>query len=238
MARAPWLLVVFSRWPAPGRCKRRLARTIGAPAAAHIQARLLLHVLAVAQPLTLSGLVDLHLATSGAEPGAWQRWLTTTAPANRDISVGRQGGGQLGCRMAKQVRRGLAQGYRGVVLLGSDCLGLETRDLHEALQRLDRDGHALVLGPARDGGYWLMALRRFEPCLFSGMNWGGSDVDAETRQRGRAVGLRLHTLRQHGDLDRLADLHPWIGTPRLDLNCLNCSIWDGGRCTSAKSPHW
>ena len=235
MARPLWLVVVFSRWPAPGRCKRRLAASIGPQAAASIQAQLLRHVLAVLHPLASSGLADLHLATSGAENRAWQRWLHAMAAPDLVISVGAQGTGQLGCRMAKQVRRGLVRGYRGVVLLGSDCLGLETSDLHRALQLLDRDERGLVLGSARDGGYWLMGLRHFEAALFCGISWGGSNVGAETERRGRAAGLQLHKLRQHGDLDRVADLRPWIGAPRPSLNS---SASTAGRCTSAGHPHW
>lgn len=235
MARAPWLLVVFSRWPAPLRCKRRLATHVGARAAAGIQAHLLRHVLAVLQPLAASGLADLHLATSGAESRAWRRWLNTMTAAELVISVGRQGAGQLGCRMAKQVRRGLAQGYRGVVLLGSDCLGMETSDIYAALQHLENGERGLVLGSARDGGYWLMGLRRFESTLFCGINWGGSDVAAETERRGRVAGMQLYQLRQHSDLDRLADLRPWVGPPWPNLNS---AVSTAGRHTSAMHPRW
>ena len=69
------ILVVMTRWPASGRCKRRLARTLGCSQAAEIQARLISHTLAVAQALAREETLRLHIAISGAGPRAWRRWL-------------------------------------------------------------------------------------------------------------------------------------------------------------------
>ena len=95
--------------------------------------------------------------------------------------------------MARQVRWGLAQHYRGVVLLGSDCLGLETGDLRQALQLLGSGEKPLVLGPAQDGGYWLMGQRCFDACLFSGLPWGSHRVGVLTKTRACASGFQVHT---------------------------------------------
>ena len=205
-----WLVVVLSRWPAPGRCKRRLAHAIHPVAAATVQSRLLIHALSVIQPLVEEGLVHLHLAVTGAGPNAWRRWLGTLGYATSGTSLDQQGGGNLGCRMARQVRRGLAQHYRGVVLLGSDCPGLETGDLRQALQLLSLGQKPLVLGPARDGGYWLMGQRCFDACLFSGVPWGTHRVGSLTTTRAWASGFQVHTLRVRSDVDRVQDLQPWL----------------------------
>ncbi len=210
MARPPWLVVVFSRWPVPGRCKRRLAQAIHPVPAAAIQSRLLIHVLSLIQPLVRERLVHLHLAVTGAGPKAWRRWLTPLDHSPPEITLRPQGGGNLGCRMARQVRWGLSQNYRGVVLLGSDCLGLEVGDLRQALQLLSLGQKPLVLGPALDGGYWLMGQRCFESCLFSGLPWGNNTVEALTRSRARAAGFQVHRLRPQADVDRLQDLQPWL----------------------------
>ena len=208
--RPPWLVVVFSRWPAPGRCKRRLARSIHPAAAATIQSRLLIHVLSLIQPLVREGLVHLHLAVTGAGPKAWRRWLGPLGYATTGTSLNQQGGGNLGCRMARQVRWGLAQHYRGVVLLGSDCLGLETEDLRQAIQLLSLGEKPLVLGPAQDGGYWLMGQRCFEACLFSDLPWGTHRVGDLTTTRAWASGFQVHTLSARSDVDRVQDLQPWL----------------------------
>ena len=208
--RPPWLVVVLSRWPAPGRCKRRLAHSIHPLAAATIQSRLLVHVLSLIQPLVLEDLVHLHLAVTGAGPKAWRRWLALLGYSTQGTSLHQQGGGNLGCRMARQVRWGLAQHYRGVVLLGSDCLGLETEDLRRALQLLNLGEKPLVLGPAQDGGYWLMGQRCFDACLFSGLPWGTNRVGALTKTRACASGFQVYTLCSRTDVDRLEDLRPWL----------------------------
>ena len=210
--RPPWLVVVFSRWPAPGRCKRRLARSVHPVAAATIQSRLLIHVLCLSRPLVREGGVHLRLAVTGAGLRAWRRWLAPLGYPGGATSLSRQGGGDLGCRMARQVRWGLARQYRGVVLLGSDCLGLETADLRQALQLLSLGEKPLVLGPARDGGYWLMGQRCFDACLFSGLPWGSQRVEALTRDRAYAAGFQVHTLCPRSDVDRLEDLRPWLAT--------------------------
>lgn len=212
--RPPWLVVVLSRWPAPGRCKRRLAHSIHPVAAATIQSRLLVHVLSLIQPLVKEGLVHLHLAVTGAGLKAWRRWLAPLGYSTRGTSLNQQGGGSLGCRMARQVRWGLARHYRGVVLLGSDCLGLETGDLRQALQLLNLGEKPLVLGPAQDGGYWLMGQRCFDACLFSGLPWGSHRVGALTKTRARASGFQVHTLCSRSDVDRLQDLQPWLAALR------------------------
>ncbi|MYF35407.1 MAG: glycosyltransferase [Synechococcus sp. SB0678_bin_12] len=244
-SRPPWLVVVLSRWPAPGRCKRRLARSIHPVAAATIQSRLLVHVLSLTQPLVREGLAHRRLAVTGAGLKAWRRWLAPLGYSTRGTSLGRQGGGNLGCRMARQVRWGLARHYRGVVLLGSDCLGLETGDLRQALHLLSVGEKPLVLGPARDGGYWLMGQRCFDAGLFSDVPWGGPAVGDLTRKRACASGFQVHTLCSRTDVDRLEDLQPWLAVlnrngitselpAAIDLN----STYAVGRCTSAVDPGW
>ena len=236
--RPPWLMVVLSRWPSPGRCKRRLAHAIHPVAAATIQSRLLVHVLSLVQPLVLEGLVHLHLAVTGAGPRAWRRRLALLGYSTRAASLNQQGGGGLGCRMARQVRWGLSQHYRGVVLLGSDCPGLETADLRQALQLLSLGEKPLVLGPAQDGGYWLLGQRCFEACLFSGLPWGTPGVGALTKTRARAAGFQVHTLRSRADVDRLEDLQPWLAA--MDpMDPMGLTATGGvGRCTSARGPGW
>ena len=212
--RPPWLVVILSRWPAPGRCKRRLAHAIHPVAAATIQSRLLIHLLSLIQPLVKEGLVHLQLAVTGAGLKAWRRWLGSLGYATSGTSLNRQGGGNLGCRMARQVRWGLARHYRGVVLLGSDCLGLETGDLRQALQLLSLGEKPLVLGPAQDGGYWLMGQRCFDACLFSGLPWGTHRVGSLTTTRACASGFQVHTLCTRSDVDRVQDLQPWLAALR------------------------
>lgn len=193
----------MARWPAPGRCKRRLAASLGAEPAALIQGRLTAHTLAVARGLAPGLGVELVLAVDGLANRAARRWGAA-------LGVDRcllQGPGGLGVRMQRQFQRALAEGAESVVLIGSDLPRLESGDLLAAFGAL-RNG-AAVLGPARDGGYWLIGLRRPDPWLMGGIAWGTSLVLEQTLALMAQRGLEPVLLSEHGDLDRSIDLRPW-----------------------------
>jgi rSAM/selenodomain-associated transferase 1 len=209
----------MARWPAPGRCKRRLAASCGSSQrAATIQARLTSHTLLVAAAASASGDAWLRLAVDGLGPGPLRRWERAIQrcsdwPLADRVEFGRQGGGNLGCRMQRQLRRGFAEGARQVVLIGTDLPGLECRDLTTALALLRSD--PLVIGPATDGGYWLIGMNRagFERVgagLMCGIAWGGAEVLAQTLARAALLGVRPRLLRRQRDLDDRSDLLAWV----------------------------
>jgi rSAM/selenodomain-associated transferase 1 len=208
--------VVLSRWPAPGRCKRRLAATLGDGRAAAIQGRLTHHSLAAARQACRAaardgdsgrGRPELVLAVSGLAPRAAQRWGARLG-ADRVLP---QGEGSLGVRMQRQMEWGLRRGAPWVVLIGSDLPLLSAADLLDAFAALERA--PLVLGPAEDGGYWLVGLRRRCGGLFAGdaepIRWGGATVLAQTLATARRAGLAPALLPRRADLDRPADLGRW-----------------------------
>ena len=192
-------LVVLARWPAPGRCKRRLASSLGVEAAARVQARLTGHTLAVARQLG----IELVLAVDGLAPRAARR-------LGDQLGVGRivlQGRGGLGVRMQRQFQRAATERARRVVLIGSDLPQLERADLASAFAALDHQ--EAVLGPACDGGYWLIGLRRPEPALMEGIAWGSEQVLEQTLAALARRGLEPALLPWRRDLDRGEDLGPW-----------------------------
>jgi uncharacterized protein len=196
-------LVVLARWPAPGRCKRRLASSLGAEAAARVQARLTGHTLAVARQLARQLGIELVLAVDGLAPRAARR-------LGDQLGVGRivlQGGGGLGVRMQRQFQRAANERARRVVLIGSDLPQLERADLVSAFAALDHQ--EAVLGPACDGGYWLIGLRRPEPALMEGIAWGSEQVLEQTLAALARRGLEPALLPWRRDLDRGEDLGPW-----------------------------
>ena len=201
----PRLLVLMARWPASGRCKSRLASSIGARRAASVQQRLLAHALAVLQQARVRTGCELRLALAGAGRGGGERLLPS--PLRRQVQLSSQGAGGLGLRMQRQLARAFRQGYRQVVLIGSDLPGLEPVDLQDAFTALERV--PLVLGPARDGGYWLVGLNRPAAPLFAGITWNSDQVLQQSCLRAQELGLPLQLLRQRGDLDRGSDLTPW-----------------------------
>lgn len=195
-------LQVFAKAPIPGHAKTRLAPAIGASAAAELHARLVRRTLATAVG---AGVAEVELWCS---PGVDHAFFT----ACRDrfgVALHAQPTSDLGARIGAGLTDGLARSPR-VVVTGTDCPTLTAADLHDAFAAL-ADGTDAVLGPATDGGYYLIGMRRVEACLFSGIDWGGPEVLAQTRARLVALGWAWHELATRWDVDRPEDL------ARLDL---------------------
>ena len=209
--------MVMARWPAAGRCKRRLAHDLNqvlqqpgaAERAAHIQQQLTRHTLTVARRLEQEGQLEVVLAVSGAGPTAARRWARSLGISG----VRLQGSGGLGTRLRRLLM--LSRSSDGPTLvIGTDLPWLNRRDLLAAIEMLQRS--ALVLGPAVDGGYWLIGMSRGlmrRPALWplSGIPWGGDQVLASTLQQASNRGISTMLLAEHNDLDQWADLRPWLG---------------------------
>ncbi len=196
-------LVVMARWPAPGRCKSRLASGIGAGRASAVQRRLTDHTLAAARQARARRAMEVVVAVAGIGPVAAARWGSALG-CDRTVLQGRGG---LGLRLQRQLLRARRDGAARVVLVGSDLPELSAADLLQAFAALERS--ELVLGPAADGGYWLIGLKASHPALFSGIRWGSERVLAQTEQAAAVLGLVPLRLGCHRDLDRPADLSRW-----------------------------
>lgn len=189
-------LIIFVKAPRPGAVKTRLAQAIGpdAACAAYRQlAETLLDRLASLRNVELRFSPDD--GTNDVEP--WRRNDWRKAP---------QGGGDLGARLANAFRDAFGRGFKRVVIIGSDCPDVQPADVREAWVALrDRD---LVIGPAADGGYWLIGLRHEQPTLFERIAWSSNEVFAQTIARAAAANLRTKVLRELSDVDTEAD---WRG---------------------------
>ena len=186
-------LVIMLKAPRVGAVKTRLARTLGAgPACAAYRVlveRLLANLAAIP-------CAELRYAPddAAAEIAPWLAPGWTCAP---------QGPGELGQRLRCAVQQAFANGPARLVLVGSDCPWIIDRDIHDAWRALRN--HDLVLGPARDGGYWLIGLSRPEPALFADIAWSSSAVFQQTLERARRLDLKVHTLRTLSDVDEESD---------------------------------
>jgi rSAM/selenodomain-associated transferase 1 len=207
-------LVLLGRWPAPSRCKRRLAASVGPWRAAAVQRRLLWHGLCAARQASREGRregqpIEVVFALAGLAPRATRRWASRL-PVDRVVN---QGGGSLGVRLQRQVRRAARDGIDHLVMVGTDLPHLCSADLLAAFGALQHS--ALVLGPASDGGYWLMGLspQRQAPRLFAGAHrpipWGTDQVFVSTLEAAAAEELEPFLLPQRSDLDRVGDLLAW-----------------------------
>lgn len=184
-------VALFARFPEPGRAKTRLIPALGPDGAALLHRRLTERTLAV---LRSSGL-PFELRHTGAPAAEFCLWLGATLP------LAEQGDGDLGARMAR------ATADAPAILVGADLPDLAPRHLEQARTALQ--SHPAVIGPAEDGGYWLIGLREPMPFLFEPMAWGTEVVFAETMARFAARGIVPAVLEQLPDLDRPEDLGRW-----------------------------
>ncbi len=187
------LFQVHAKPPRPGTAKTRLGTEIGAERAAAFAGAFLRDTFAL---LRRAG-VDAVLVTP--EPGA---------DHGVDAPVWDQGGGDLGERLERAYRRGLADA-EVVVALGGDAPGLPAGHLRAVLALAER--HDAVLGPAEDGGFWTLALRRCPDGVLAGLPWSAADTAAATAARfpGLATGPSWWDVDTRADLLRLrAEVDP------------------------------
>jgi hypothetical protein len=189
-------VIVFAKAPQAGFAKTRLIAALGAEGAAQLAERLLHATLEHAIEANV-GPVELCVAPDCTHPA----FVAAARP--RSIAVTEQGDGDLGERMARAFERVLSMHERAL-LVGTDIPRLDAPYLRAAAAALN-DSDA-VLGPAADGGYALVGLRRPAPGLFTGMRWSHSQVMDHTRERLAALGLRHVELPLLHDVDEPADL--------------------------------
>ncbi len=191
------VLCILVKSPRPGEVKTRLAPAVGLDGAATLARAFLDDTLALARRLSWARVV---VVVSG-DPAP------LALPA--DVEVWSQGPGDLGERMERALVRALAPGRRAI-LLGTDSPGLPARMVEAARASLPARG--AVLGPAGDGGFYLIGLDRCEPGLLSGLPWSRSDTlvhtEARLRRAGRAVARAepWFDVDEPADLERLSDL--------------------------------
>jgi len=194
-------LCVFVKAPRAGFVKTRLAAGLGDAAALAAYRRLLDVTLDRVRELAE---VELRFTPDDAagELGQWLRPGWTAAP---------QGGGDLGERLLRAVAEAHAQGIERLVIIGSDCPHVTAADIRLAWARLEEQD--VVLGPARDGGYWLIALRAVRPELFRDIPWSSGEVLRQTLRRAQETGLTVSLLHELGDVDTVED---WAEFLRLE----------------------
>jgi len=120
------------------------------------------------------------------------------------VAARHQRGADLGGRLASAFTELLSDPSDRAVVIGADCPDLDPAVIRQAFAALD--GHDLVLGPARDGGYYLIGLRRPSPSLFEAVSWGTDRVLSETLERAASAGLGVETLQVLDDIDTPEDL--------------------------------
>lgn len=186
-------LLVMLKAPVLGAVKTRLAESIGAKGALQIYQRLLNNTISTA-------------AESGWPTQIWWTGEATALPAfPTGFTLHEQPAGDLGQRMGAAFAHSFTQfPNQPAVIIGADCWALSTQILDAAFDALQHQ--QTVVGPATDGGYYLLGMRQWYPELMQGIAWSTARVAAQTKAKMTALDLSCHTLVTLNDIDTLEDL--------------------------------
>jgi len=199
-------LIIFTRFPQPGKTKTRLIPILGEQGAADLQRQMTEHIISTVAAVSKRAGLTVGVCYEGGDAAMMRDWL------GPQFIYRPQGSGNLGQRINKAFDEAFGAGIEAVVIVGSDIPGISTDIIQQAFEVLQKND--LVLGPAHDGGYYLIgmqraAARRANPQLFKGIKWGSSEVLGQTLQVAGTLGLHFVLLESLADVDRPEDLHVW-----------------------------
>lgn len=200
-------LIVFTRYPEAGKTKTRLIPVLGKEGAAKLHQQLTEGTISQAKQLKNTRQLFVEVYFTGGSQKLMEAWL------GNDIFYQNQVTGDLGLKMAAAFEMSFNSGIEKVVLIGTDCPGLNADLMAKAFNELD--GQDLVLGPALDGGYYLIGLRRFVPEIFMGINWGTAEVLGQSVAIAQNLNLAIAYLPPLADIDRPEDIS--ILPPSINL---------------------
>ena len=189
--------MVFARNPVPGEVKTRLIPALGKKGAANLYKKLIKHTLKMISSCNISH-VDLY-TTATKNPAFYKSCVD-----DYGIPLKQQTGADLGMRMFNAFENSLPTND-WAILIGTDCPTMQAADLVTSIGELESGADA-VIGPAVDGGYYLIGLRRNDESLFSNMPWGTRQVASLTYEKMKALNWRVSTLPLRRDIDRPEDL--------------------------------
>jgi rSAM/selenodomain-associated transferase 1 len=193
-------LIVFTRCPDTGCCKTRLIPVLGEAGAVELHKSLVQHTIR-----SISEAVDHAVTVEIRYAGDDVQGLRIICGDKADRMRFRpQQGDTLGDRLTDALEAAFGEGASKVAMIGTDCPDLNFTAVATALKLLDDQD--LVLGPAVDGGYNLIAFRAPISEMFAGISWGESTVFADTLNKARRLGLTIGLLPTLADVDRAEDL--------------------------------
>ncbi len=188
------LILIFARPPQLGKVKTRLAATLGAEKALRIYNFLLQKTLSEVEKVA-----NADKAVFSPEAGDFAK--------SYNFFFQLQQGKDLGEKMQNAFAWAFAQGYKRVIIIGSDCYELDENGLNSALQLLEKA--EVVIGKATDGGYYLLGMKQLYQNLFVDKRWSTDSVFSDTITNLQRLGLHYELLPTLSDVDIEADLGDW-----------------------------
>ena len=187
-------LIIFVRNPEKGKVKTRLAKDIGEDQALSVYHKLLNYTKEITKRLNCEKAV--YYSDYVDDNDLWDNMI---------YDKHLQQGQNLGERMQDALSRAFAEGKERVVIIGSDCMELESYMIKEAFAVLDSND--VVIGPARDGGYYLLGMKKFLPTLFEGKPWSSENLLMDTILDLKKMDANYYLLKTLNDIDTIDDLH-------------------------------
>ena len=205
-------LVIFAKAPIPGQVKTRLCPPLTHDEAATLHGSFVLDTLerTKAAVTRLKLPFDRYLACAPSSTLVFFKIMEE----RQGVKLIDQEGEDLGTRMHRACETLFKLGYHHVLIVGTDVPSLPLEYYQQALELLEK--HDIVLGPARDGGYYLIGLNRPVPTLFENMPWSTDQVLPLTCEKASSLGLTIASLPEWRDIDRLDDLKAMIEASSLD----------------------
>jgi uncharacterized protein len=192
-------VIVFTRYPVAGKTKTRLIPELGAVGAAELQRSMAEQAISRVRELAVTRPISIEVRYEGGNAFLMKQWL------GGGLLFHEQDGADLGERMFTAFLDAFSNGADRALLMGTDCPGITAQILEKGFQELERSD--LVLGPAADGGYYLIGLKRVHPELFFKAPWGTEKVLERTVEIARLQGLSAGFVDRLRDVDRPEDLH-------------------------------
>ena len=200
-------LIIFTRYPVPGKTKTRLIPELGPVGAADVHRKLAQNIIAEMEAFKTGKGIDLEICFTGGSTGQMRTWL------GNSLSYAEQEDGDLGTRMYSAIKRSLHEGSSRIVLIGTDIPGQVSNQIETAFNSLTEKD--IVLGPVMDGGYWLIGMKN--PCnVFEGITWGKETVLRQTLNAVEEKGFSVDLLAPVNDIDTAGDLS--VHNPHGDWN--------------------
>lgn len=185
------LLLILTRNPELGKCKTRLAAKVGDTAALDIYKFLLLHTVSITQDLQVEKWVLYS-------ENIWEDDIWSNLGYKKKLQVGED----LGERMSHAFAEGFRAGFENIIVIGSDMFHLDQSDLEKAFIQLQSNDY--VVGPAEDGGYYLLGMKSLQTALFENKAWGTDTVLSDTLKDLRSK--TVYFLDERNDVDHYEDI--------------------------------
>ena len=195
------VLLIFVKFPEPGKVKTRLCRHFSPEESAELYKAMVEDLYAKLVKNDGSENYDLHVYFSPIDKlSAFADWLGSS------VTLIPQEGEDLGEKLTNAMKKSFDSGYEKAAAIGSDCIDLSVEDINNAFETLDRNGQnskkrEVVIGPTDDGGYYLIGSSRFIPELFERIPWSTEKVYSETVDKLKSLNIKFVELMRKYDID-------------------------------------